>query len=332
MRTPPRSCLRVRQAGRGSEEEERGFLTRTAINASFRSCFLLACCFSLQQACLRAGLPACRALVVMGWAVGMGSPMHACMCSPSVLACMARLPPAPPLCLNDWFPDPRSAGRAVAWPSRPRRPLGVCETQNSKERPKAGAPMCTGAQAKHSAHHKTPGGGAQGGSKPTSHSAAKGGQLALTSPPPPPPGHIGTLAHWHIGTKACSRAGLFCQFRLARSSRRPQAQAGRQAANKQTNTPLIGQCGVSKARSAKLKKPKERPTACQHYGQVRSLAVRSQIDRQTQVLASQPASQPASQTASGSWLANGSRRRRSRCRTACRSSRPPCAGWVRHSV
>ena len=291
---------------------------------------LLAASLSSKQACLRAGLPACRALVVMGCAVGMGSPMHACMCSPSVLACMARLPPAPPLCLNDWFPDPRSAGRAVAWPSRPRRPLGVCETQNSKERPKAGAPMCTGAQAKHSAHHKTPGGGAQGGSKPTSHSAAKGGQLALTSPPPPPWAHwhIGTLAHWHQSLLAC-RSLLSvppCQIIQAATS------AGRQAANKQTNTPLIGQCGVSKARSAKLKKPKERPTACQHYGQVRSLAVRSQIDRQTQVLASQPASQPASQTASGSWLANGSRRRRSRCRTACRSSRPPCAGWVRHSV
>ena len=291
---------------------------------------LLAASLSSKPACLRAGLPACRALVVMGCAVGMGSPMHACMCSPSVLACMARLPPAPPLCLNDWFPDPRSAGRAVAWPSRPRRPLGVCETQNSKERPKAGAPMCTGAQAKHSAHHKTPGGGAQGGSKPTSHSAAKGGQLALTSPPPPPWAHwhIGTLAHWHQSLLAC-RSLLSvppCQIIQAATS------AGRQAGSEQTNTPLIGQCGVSKARSAKLKKPKERPTACQHYGQVRSLAVRSQIDRQTQVLASQPASQPASQTASGSWLANGSRRRRSRCRTACRSSRPPCAGWVRHSV
>ena len=94
---------------------------------------LLAASLSSKPACLRAGLPACRALVVMGWAVGMGSPMHACMCSPSVLlACMARLPPAPPLCLNDWFPDPRSAGRAVAWPSRPRRPLGVCENYRTR--------------------------------------------------------------------------------------------------------------------------------------------------------------------------------------------------------
>ena len=131
--------------------------------------------------------------------------------------------------------------------------------------------------------------------------SCKGGPTC-SHKPPPPPGHIGTLAHWHIGTKACSRAGLFCQFRLARSSRRPQAQAGRQAANKQTNTPLIGQCGVSKARSAKLKKPKERPTACQHYGQVRSLAVRSQIDRQTQVLASQPASQQARRQVGAGWL------------------------------
>ena len=291
---------------------------------------LLAASLSSKQACLRAGLPACRALVVMGCAVGMGSPMHACMCSPSVLlACMARLPPAPPLCLNDWFPDPRSAGRAVAWPSRPRRPLGVCETQNSTERPKAQHPCAQGHRQStlHTTKHQ--GEGHKGEANQPATQLQRGANL-LSHPPNPPweHWHIGTLAHWHQSLLAC-RSLLSvppCQIIQAATS------AGRQAANKQTNTPLIGQCGVSKARSAKLKKPKERPTACQHYGQVRSLAVRSQIDRQTQVLASQPASQPASQTASGSWLANGSRRRRSRCRTACRSSRPPCAGWVRHSV
>ena len=263
---------------------------------------LLAASLSSKPACLRAGLPACRALVVMGCAVGMGSPMHACMCSPSVLACMARLPPAPPLCLNDWFPDPRSAGRAVAWPSRPRRPLGVCETQNSKERPQGGAPMCTGAQAKHSAHHKTPGGGAQGGSKPTSHSAAKGGQLALTPPPPP----LGTLAHWHIGTLAPKLARVQVSSVSSALPDHPgghkRRQAGRQRTNKQTPRSLVSVV------SAKLAQPSSRSLK---KGQLRaSTTARCEAsqfearstDRPKFWPASQPASQQARRQVGAGWL------------------------------
>ena len=205
----------------------------------------------------------------MGCAVGMGSPMHACMCSPSVLlACMARLPPAPPLCLNDWFPDPRSAGRAVAWPSRPRRPLGVCETQNSTERPKAQHPCAQGHRQStlHTTKHQ--GEGHKGEAIQPATQLQRGANLLSQAPPNPPweHWHIGTLAHWHQSLLAC-RSLLSvppCQIIQAATS------AGRQAANKQTSRSLV---------SVPALRPGAKPRS-------------SKPDRQTDPSFGQPASKP----------------------------------------
>ena len=131
--------------------------------------------------------------------------------------------------------------------------------------------------------------------------SCKGGPTC-SHKPPPPPGHIGTLAHWHIGTKACSRAGLFCQFRLARSSRRPQAQAGRQRTNKQTPRSLVSVV------SAKLAQPSSRSLK---KGQLRaSTTARCEAsqfearstDRPKFWPASQPASQQARRQVGAGWL------------------------------
>ena len=258
---------------------------------------LLAASLSSKQACLRAGLPACRALVVMGCAVGWVAPcMH---------ACAARR------CLHAWHgsPPPRLSASTtgfltpgpLAEPWRglhvPGVPWVFVRLRTPRNVQKQAQPCAQGHRQStlHTTKHQ--GEGHKGEANQPATQLQRGANLLSQAPPPPwEHWHIGTLAHWHQSLLAC-RSLLSvppCQIIQAATS------AGRQAANKQTNTPLIGQCGVSKARSAKLKKPKERPTACQHYGQVRSLAVRSQIDRQTQVLASQPASQPASKP-DGKW-------------------------------
>ena len=208
------------------------------MNASFRSCFLLACCFSLQQACLRAGLPACRALVVVGWAVGWVAPcMHACAARRCLHACRGSPPPRLSASTTGFLtPGPLAEPwRGLHVPGVPWVFVRLRTTRNAQKQAHnthrgAGKAICT--------RQNTRGRGTRG--KQTNQPlSCKGGPTCSHTPPTPP----GTLAHswhidWHHQSLLACRSPLLslppCQIIQAATS------AGRQAGSEQTPSSFRG--------------------------------------------------------------------------------------------